>query len=156
MRARVKLVAFGLSVFMLGSGAAIAKDKEESDSGRAGKFWKQSAQGAPSVRRLAANVSLPIPEDADAQNDLGWALRQNGDVKGAEDCLRQALSLNDKLAYAHSNLSVVLLDKGNKEEALEQKKRSRLHIWIANSPYITSFMAMLCSPMAMQKKRSRK
>ncbi|MFX6266192.1 hypothetical protein ABTF63_19115, partial [Acinetobacter baumannii] len=40
--------------------------------------------------------------------------------------LRKSISLNNKLAYAHSNLSVVLLDEGQKEEALQEAKQAAL------------------------------
>ena len=125
MRSSRNFVAFSLSVFLLGGACfASAKSTEDSKTGRAGN-WRSNAQGAPSIeackKRVAAN-----PKDAEAQNDLGWALRQNGDLKGAEESLRQALKLDDNLAYAHSNLSVVLLDKGQKEEALQQAKQAAL------------------------------
>ncbi len=124
MRPSEKFIAFSLCVFVFGSSAAIAKSKEDKEVGRAGN-WRSNAQGAPSIeackKRVAAN-----PKDAEAQNDLGWALRQNGDLKGAEESLREALKLDDSLAYAHSNLSVVLMDKGQKDEALQQAKTAAL------------------------------
>lgn len=103
---------------------AVAKDKEDGKSGRAGN-WRSNAQGAPSIKDCRKRVEAN-PNDADAQSDLGWALRQNGQLKDAETCLRKALSLNNKLAYAHSNLSVVLLDEGQKEEALTEAKQAAL------------------------------
>ena len=103
---------------------SIAKDKEDSKSGRAGN-WKSNAQGSPSIKDCRKRVEAN-PNDADAQSDLGWALRQNGQLKEGEACLRKALSLNGKLSYAHSNLSVVLLDEGQTEEALQEAKQAAL------------------------------
>lgn len=100
----------------------VALAKEDVPEGRKGS-WRWSKQGAPSVaackKRIAAN-----PNDAVAHNDLGWALRQEGDLKGAEEELRQAIKLDDNLSFAHSNLSVVLLDAGKKDEALTEAKKA--------------------------------
>src|SRR5271156_2482844 len=100
--------------------APTANAKEDSSAGRAGN-WRSNAQGAPSLKDCRKRVESN-PKDADAQSDLGWSLRQNGQLKEAEECLRKSISLNNKLAYAHSNLSVVLLDQGQKDEALQEGK----------------------------------
>jgi Flp pilus assembly protein TadD len=100
----------------------LAKAKDNPQLGRAGN-WKSNAQGSPSVEACRKGVAQR-PDDPEAQNDLGWALRQHGELKEAEEHLRQALKLNSKLAFAHSNLSVVLLDGGKKEEALSEAKQS--------------------------------
>lgn len=97
---------------------AFAKDKE----GRAGS-WKSSTQGAPDLNACKKRVK-DNPTDAEAQNDLGWAWRQNGDLKAAEECLRESIKLNGNLGYSHSNLSVVLLDGGNKSEALTEAQKA--------------------------------
>lgn len=115
-----KVVTASLCLFILGGAQVSAKDKEDSKSGRAGN-WKSNAQGAPDLAACKKKVEAD-PKNAEAQNDLGWALRQNGDAKGAETALRISISLNDKLAYSHSNLSVVLLDKGASGEALQEAK----------------------------------
>ena len=113
----------GTLAFAVATGS-IAKSKEDSKSGRAGN-WRSNAQGAPSIKECRKRVEAN-PNDADAQSDLGWALRQNGQIKEAETTLRKAISLNGKLSYAHSNLSVVLLDQGQKEEALQEAKQAAL------------------------------
>ncbi|MDR3614595.1 MAG: tetratricopeptide repeat protein [Candidatus Obscuribacterales bacterium] len=115
-----KVVTTSLCLLVLGAVQVSAKDKEDSKSGRAGN-WKSNAQGSPEVAACRKKVEAD-PKNAEAQNDLGWALRQNGDAKGAELALRTSISLNDKLAYSHSNLSVVLLDKGASGEALQEAK----------------------------------
>ena len=58
------------------------------------------------------------PDSAIAHNDLGWALRQNNNAKEAEVELRAAVTLDDKLHQAHSNLSVCLL------EAVEEARKA--------------------------------
>jgi Flp pilus assembly protein TadD len=96
---------------------SFAKDKE----GRAGS-WKNGAQGAPDLAACKKRVQ-EHPDDAEAQNDLGWALRQNSDLKAAEVSLRESIKLNPNLGYSHSNLSVVLLDgKQNAEDLTEAQK----------------------------------
>src|ERR1700723_3485954 len=87
------LVSLTVAVLLPLSLVSTAKAKnQDSSQGRAGN-WRLGTQGAPSVeacrKRVAAN-----PQDADAQNDLGWALRQNGNEKEAEAALRQSIKLN--------------------------------------------------------------
>lgn len=115
------LVSLAVIVLSVG-GAASTSAKESSQEGRAGN-WKTSGQGAPAVESCRKRVS-EHPQDAEAQSDLGWALRQNGDLKGAEASLRESVKLNGDLAYSRSNLSVVLLDQGQKEEALTQAQKA--------------------------------
>lgn len=98
--------------------AAQAKTGE----GRA-NAWRSAAQGAPSLKAARKAVELH-PNDAVANNDLGWAYRQNGDLANAEKYLREAIKLNDQLGQAHSNLSVVLLDKGSVDEAQTEAARA--------------------------------
>lgn len=119
-----KLLAATLCIAAMSTTSVLAKSKEDAQTGRAGN-WRNNAQGAPSVEACRKKVTAN-PKDAEAQNDLGWALRQNGDLKGAEDSLRESIRLNDKLAYSHSNLSVVLMDKGNKEAALTEGKTAAM------------------------------
>ncbi len=112
------LISLALSLAPMVCIPAIAKDKE----GRAGS-WKSGAQGAPDLNSCKKRVA-DHPDDAEAQNDLGWAWRQNGDLKNAETCLRQSIKLNPNLGYSHSNLSVVLLDAGQKAEALTEAQKA--------------------------------
>lgn len=85
------------------------------DEGRSGS-WKSSTQGAPSLK-VAKKLVEKNPKDAIANNDLGWAYRQNGDAAQAETYLREAVKLNPKMGQAHSNLSVVLFDANKLDEA---------------------------------------
>ncbi|MBP7863899.1 tetratricopeptide repeat protein [bacterium] len=109
----VTAISFSLNVTALNA--------KESD-GRAGN-WKKGAQGAPNLEK-ARKLVKDKPDSADAHNDLGWALRQNGKMKEAENELRKALELDDKIPYAHSNLSVVLLDTGRPDEAIKEGRRA--------------------------------
>ena len=116
-------LAVGLSA-ALSSAPASAKGAaaEESKDGRSG-MWRSNTQGAPSIeacRKLVAEK----PNDAIAHNDLGWALRQNGDAKNGEDELRAAIKLDEKLPQAHSNLSVCLLDLKKTQPALDQARKA--------------------------------
>ena len=115
-------------VFALSSGVAASASGDK--DGRAGS-WRNSTQGAPDLKACLKIVEKK-PQDAVANNDLGWAYRQNGDLAKAEKYLREAVKLNPKLAQAHSNLSVVLLDGGNAAEA--QKEAAQATAIDANSP----------------------
>ncbi len=106
----------------LNLGLAAYGASENSSAGRAGN-WQKGAQGSPDIEACEQRANKES-NNAEAQNDYGWALRQHGDCQNAEKYLRKATNLDDKLAYAHSNLSVVLLDQGKTEEALKEAKRA--------------------------------
>jgi Flp pilus assembly protein TadD len=106
------------AIFPISSATA----KEEPGEGRAGS-WKKGTQGAPNLKACREKVAKN-PSDADAQNDLGWALRQNGDSKGAEKALLESIKLNDKSPYPHSNLSVVYTDMNKNEDALAEARKA--------------------------------
>lgn len=91
-------------------------------SGREGN-WKKHAQGAPSLKAARKRVESE-PNSADAHNDLGWALRQNGKLEEAETELKKAIELDDKIPYGHSNLSVVYLDTNRVGDALKESERA--------------------------------
>ncbi|HEY9785810.1 MAG TPA: tetratricopeptide repeat protein [Candidatus Obscuribacterales bacterium] len=107
---------------LLSCSISVSAKESSAQAGREGN-WKSSTQGAPSVEASRKRVEQN-PKDAIAHNDLGWALRQNNDLKGAEQELREALKLDPGLSYAHSNLSVVLLDTNRAAEAAEEAKTS--------------------------------
>lgn len=64
------------------------------------------------------------PENADACNNLGVALRTLGRFTEAEVVLRQALRLRPDSAGAHINLGVVLRSLGRAEEAIAAFRKS--------------------------------
>jgi Flp pilus assembly protein TadD len=53
-----------------------------------------------------------------AHNNLGVALKDEGDVDGAIRCYRTALECNPKFAYAHNNLGNALKAKGDVDGAM--------------------------------------
>src|SRR5437868_8736860 len=110
--------AFFLSGAMFNASSALGK----ADDGRAGN-WKNSAQGAPSLEESASRAQKN-PQDADAQNDYGWALRQNGKTQDAEKILREAIKINPSMSQAHSNLSVVLQEENKTREELEEARKA--------------------------------
>ncbi len=83
--------------------------------GRSGS-WHSGTQGSPSLKVCKKMVEAN-PQSAVANNDLGWAYRQNGNLVEAEKFLRAAVKLDPNMSAAHSNLSVVLLDKNVAAEA---------------------------------------
>ena len=109
-------------IFSIGMAASGASVKADSASGRAGN-WQKGAQGAPDLNASSKRAEAE-PENAEVQNDYGWALRQNGDAAKAEGYLRKAESLNPSLSYVHSNLSVVLLDLNKNDDALKEAKKA--------------------------------
>jgi tetratricopeptide (TPR) repeat protein len=100
----------------------ILREKPGTGVGREGN-WKKHAQGAPTLKAARKKVE-DSPKSADAHNDLGWALRQNGKLEEAEKELRTALQLDDTIAYGHSNLSVVLLDMSRVGDAVKEGERA--------------------------------
>jgi len=111
-----------LAITLIIAPVTLAKEKPDDSSGRAGS-WRHGTQGSPSVEACRKKVAAE-PNNADAQNDLGWALRQNGDLKGAEAALRQSIKLNDSSPYPHSNLSVVLMDQNHPDQALAEARKA--------------------------------
>jgi len=123
-------LSLAISVAVSAEQAAFGKEsrkeatKEEKSYGEGRKGnWRRNAQGAPSIEAARKRVK-ENPNSADAHNDLGWALRQNGKPKEAEAELRKALELDDTIPYGHSNLSVVLLDSGKVDEAVSEAERA--------------------------------
>jgi tetratricopeptide (TPR) repeat protein len=127
MRLARSIVILGTAFALLGvtswhsHGIALAATMEE-DTGRAGN-WRKSAQGAPDLVKSKKRAEAE-PNNAEAQNDYGWALRQNGDLEKATAYLEKAKKLNPALAYVHSNLSVVLLDKGKVDQSLGEAQEA--------------------------------
>jgi len=109
-------------LLVLGPTAYGASVSENAVLGRAGN-WHKSDQGSPNLQ-ICSKKAQAEPQNAEAQNDYGWALRQNGDLTNAEVYLRKAEALNPALAYVHSNLSVVLLDQNKPDESLAEAKKA--------------------------------
>lgn len=121
MRRSILTALLSCGIMMVAGTSTLAAEKKGED-GRAGN-WTKGAQGAPSIEAAQKAVEKD-PKNAIAHNDLGWAYRQNNKHKEAEVELREALKLDPALSFAHSNLSVVLLDQGKVGEAVEEGKTS--------------------------------
>ncbi|MBX9689433.1 MAG: tetratricopeptide repeat protein [Candidatus Obscuribacterales bacterium] len=100
---------------------AVAEPGKGND-GRAGS-WRKGTQGAPDLKAARARVEKN-PKDADALNDLGFALRQNGKLDEAEKYLKQAIEQKPELGQAHVNLSVVYYDQSKFNDALSEAQKA--------------------------------
>lgn len=95
---------------------------KENKDGRAGS-WSKGAQGAPDLAASQEQVAKN-PKNAEALNDLGFALRQNGKLAEAEQRLKEALSIDPNMAAAHCNLSVVYYDQNKFDQAKEAAQKA--------------------------------
>lgn len=98
--------------------AALAEDT----SGRAGS-WRKAAQGAPDLNAAKAKVEKN-PKDAEALNDYGFALRQNGQIDEAAKYLKQAIEIKPTMGEAHANLSVVYFDQSKYQDAVAEGQKA--------------------------------
>jgi tetratricopeptide (TPR) repeat protein len=94
----------------------------------AGFAWKAlsfalSRQGKDALRALE-NTARLMPDDAEAQGNLGNALRALGRFEEAAASHRRALALKPDYAEAHNNLGSTLRDLGQLEEAAESFRRA--------------------------------
>lgn len=80
----------------------------------------QGKDALPALQKTA-QVS---PNDAAAQNNLGNALKDRGQLDGAVASYRRALAINADLVEAHSNLGNALLGLGQTNEALACYRRA--------------------------------
>ncbi len=123
MNKRQTVLTAGLSAACIFVGLAGGALAGGSDSTGRSEFWHRAGQGSPSVDECRKQFK-ENPADASAANDLGWALRQHGDLSGAKEALIEALKLAPKMPQAHSNFSVVLLDGHDFASAVEQARRA--------------------------------
>lgn len=89
----------------------------QENTGRSGS-WRKESQGAPDLKAARKRVEKE-PKNAEALNDLGYALRQNGKLDEAEKNLKEAIALAPNMGQAHCNLSVVYFDQNKFEDALK-------------------------------------
>jgi Flp pilus assembly protein TadD len=117
----------------------------KTNEGRQGN-WKTSAQGGLSVEETRKRLDKN-PQDADAQNDYGWAVRQNGgNLADAEKALREAIKLKPQMPQAHSNLSVVLQDQNKTAEALDEARKA-----VSLDPNQPIYLVVLGNALAQDK-----
>lgn len=108
-----------LSLFLGASSTAVLADDT---SGRAGS-WRKAAQGAPDLNAAKAKVEKN-PKDAEALNDYGFALRQNGQTDEAAKYLKQAIEIKPSMGEAHANLSVVYFDQAKYQDAVAEGQKA--------------------------------
>jgi tetratricopeptide (TPR) repeat protein len=70
-------------------------------------------------------VALAVrPNTSAVHNNLGLALKDKGDLKGAIACYQKAIALDPKLAAAHNNLGLGLLARKDVEGAVASLRRA--------------------------------
>lgn len=121
-----RIVVLALAAQLVGASGCLAKPDDvmvaDPASGRAG-FWRKGSQGSPSIKAAEKAVAAN-PKDPVANNDLGWAYRQAGDLDKAVKYLQAAIKLKEDMPQAHSNLSVVYFDKKQTADALTEARRA--------------------------------
>lgn len=117
---RLSLTLLLSTVFAVSTTTTIAQ--AEDTSGRAGS-WNKAAQGAPDLKAAKAKVDKS-PKDADALNDYGFALRQNGQTDEAAKYLKQAIEIKPAMGEAHANLSVVYYDQQKYQDAVAEGQKA--------------------------------
>jgi tetratricopeptide (TPR) repeat protein len=73
---------------------------------------------------VAFNLLASVVRCAEAENNLGLALEERGEVKEATKYFNRALQLNPDFAEAHSNLGTALVGLGEPQKALQQFEKS--------------------------------
>jgi eukaryotic-like serine/threonine-protein kinase len=94
-------------------------------------FWINETLGivlkksdpAEALRYLTAAVSLR-PDSANAHNNLGFALGNQGKLEEASAEYRRAIDLDPKDAAAHYSLAAVLAKQGKPDEALVEHQKA--------------------------------
>ena len=84
---------------------------------RTGEGWTRRSPAT------AARSSC-TPDYAEAHNNLGNALQDQGNLDEAVACYRRALELKPDYAEAHSNLGIALQDQGRLDEAIACYRRA--------------------------------
>ena len=88
--------------------------------------WRQVACWQDSITLFRHALSVTTDNDV-AHNNLGTALRKNGDIEGAASQYREVLRINPDDGEAHNNLGNVLYLRGEVREA-ESHLREALRI----------------------------
>lgn len=118
------------AMFMSGRYADMENAAQEmvADAPRFGLAWKgmglaQLMQGKDAVHafRMAAKY---LPDDAEAHENLGLALKRTGQMEEAAESFRRAIKFNASSASAHVNLGNVLKETGRHEAAVVNYRRA--------------------------------
>jgi tetratricopeptide (TPR) repeat protein len=83
-------------------------------------LWMQGKDALPALRKTAEL----LPQDADAQGNLGTALLARGQAAEARQCYETALRLRPDFAEAHNNLGSALRDLGEWQQAASSYRRA--------------------------------
>ncbi|MGO9245407.1 MAG: tetratricopeptide repeat protein [Verrucomicrobiia bacterium] len=86
-----------------------------------GLVWRRAARwgwGLLLGFSVASNIFASVVRCAEADNNLGLALKYQGQVKEATECFDRALRLNPDYADAHYALGIALARMGKIEEAI--------------------------------------
>ena len=81
------------------------------------KYWRNSVTLFTHTLEVTTNNSLP-------HNNLGVALKNQGDIAAAIEHYQQALRIKPDLAEAHNNLGVALKDQGDIAAAIEHYQQA--------------------------------
>jgi tetratricopeptide (TPR) repeat protein len=95
--------------------------------GRGGAARPARAEELPVVNEVVAFLRVAVglrPGNAPAHTNLGAALQEQGDLKGAITCYKKALDLDPKYASAHTNLGLALLAQGDVQGAIACYKQA--------------------------------
>ena len=101
------LLAFCIAV--LTSQTVLAETSKPDTEGRT-KSWRKAGQGAPDLKAAKAKVDKN-PKNAEALNDYGFALRQNGKLDEAEKFLKQAIVFADGTNLCCRKISLFFLQQ---------------------------------------------
>ncbi len=83
-------------------------------------LWMQGKDALPALRKTAAL----LPQNADAQGNLGTALLARGQAAEARQCYESALRLRPDSAEGHNNLGSALRDLGEWQQADSSYRRA--------------------------------
>jgi len=117
---KIFFVSTALSFSFLFSLSSFSADEKQLKRSGA---WSKETQNSPDLKAVKKDAESN-PTDPVKQNDYGWALRQHGEPLKAEPILQKAISLDSKIPYIHSNLSVVEMDLNKPQDALAEGKKA--------------------------------
>lgn len=83
-------------------------------------FALENRAAAEPMRARYQNLTEIVPESAEFQHNLGFVLRESGDLEAAEERYREAIRLDPEYPRAYANLGIALLSQGQWEQASRQ------------------------------------
>jgi Flp pilus assembly protein TadD len=94
------------------------RDHQPSDPHQAQQVYRQALRADPDAAASFPQALQLKPDDAEAQNNLGIALAQQGRLDEAAACFQQAVRLKPDYPDAHNNLGNILEKQDKLDEAL--------------------------------------